>query len=172
MSVVVFDGFDIVGDRYLGHGSMIYDIHKVGETDHFFYGFVGAPSVAQMMVAKLQDEWGQPGYYMRLNEWSLGISDRTAKDDVAELLVIPKQGDDMFYWYIGLPIDRMTKQPYYLGYRDGYGLFNYCRALQNGKPFARDCVGMCITASAVSNDPYAVGPFDVLTVNPVEALQG
>ena len=53
MSVVVFDGFDIVGDRYLGHGSMIYDMHKVGETDHFFYGFVGAPSVAQMMVAKL-----------------------------------------------------------------------------------------------------------------------
>ena len=35
-----------------------------------------------------------------------------------------------------------------------------------------DYVGMGITASAVSNDPYAGGPFDVLTVNPVEALQG
>lgn len=170
MSVVVFDGFDLVGDRYMGAGAVLSVSDKVGQNEHFFWGYVGSPSIGQYLVSKLYSMWGQP--LDAFNEWSMSQSDRIANEEPTQALIIPKKQQEMFKLIIGLPVLQLKRQPMYLGADDGMGIYNYCKALNEGKPFARDCVGMCITSSAASCDPFATGPSITLSVNPVEALQG
>lgn len=170
MSVVVFDGFDLVGDRYMGVGAVLSVSDKVGQNEHFFWGYVGSPSIGQYMVSKLYSMWGQP--LDSFNEWSINQSDRIANDEYTQALIIPKTQQDMFQLIIGLPVLQLKRQPMYLGASDGMGIYNYCKALNEGKPFARDCVGMCITSSSASCDPFATGPSIALSVSPVGASQG
>lgn len=170
MSVVVFDGFDLAADRIMVSGDVLSSCPKIGQNEHFFWGFVGSPSIGQYMISKLYSQWGQP--LDSFNEWSMNQSDRIANDEPTQVLVIPKHQPEMFQLIIGLPVLLLTRQPFYMGAFGGQSIYNYCKALNAGKPFARECVGMCITASDASSDRFACGPSDVLTVNPVEALQG
>lgn len=170
MSVVVFDGFELVGDQFMGAGAVMSSCVKVGHNEQFFWGFVGSPSIAQYMLSKLQSTWGES--FDEFNEWSMNQSDRVAVEEATHALVIAKDSHLMLQLAIGLPVLQLEHQPYYIGADDGQGIFNYCKALNVNRPFARECVGMCITASSVSCDPFATGPSVALTVNPFETLQG
>lgn len=175
MSVVVFDGFDLVGDSYLGGGSQLMHTPKVGKLDNFYYGIVGNLAVGQRVLRKLAsliDDDGRTNLagLNAFDDWALELPERVAKDSYAELLVIPVAGDDMFSWYASDPLQRVPKQPIYLGANSGIELYNYCKAMNPGRPFARDCVSMCIQASGISNEPFALSPYHAFSVHPVEAV--
>lgn len=175
MSVVVFDGFDLVGDSYLGGGSQLMHTPKVGKTDNFYYGIVGNLAVGQRVLRKLQSLVDDDGsmdveQLNAFDEWALELSERVVNNSYAEVVVIPIAGDMMLNWYTGDPLQHVPKQPIYLGADSGTEIFNYCKALNPGRPFARDCVSMCITASGVSNSPFALSPYHAFSVHPVEAL--
>lgn len=175
MSVVVFDGFELVGDSYLGGGSQLMHTPKVGKADNFYWGIVGNLALGQRALRKLESFIGDDGQLSQLSadcfdEWSLELSERVVNGSYAEVIVIPIAGDVMFNWYTGDPLQRVPKQPIYLGADSGTEIFNYCKAMNPGRPFARDCVSMCIQASGVSNAPFALSPFHAYSIHPVEAL--
>lgn len=172
MSVVVYDTFDLVGDRYMGQGSVLALCPKVGKNELFAYGFVGSPHFGQMIVSNFYEDFkvDRVKAVAQHNKRMLELPAQNEWDGT-EVLIIPheKREGSILCLAVRMPALILPDQPLYLGAADGQGIYNYCKALNDNKPFARECVGMCITSSTVSNAPFAVGPSDVVSVSPYGA---
>ena len=164
MSIVIFDGFDLVGDSYLGYGSALGFVNKVQEFPYFISGYVGMVSNAQHMLRAAKG----------LNDFDAIVEAVDARsremkgdpDDSASVILLSREVSRFYVVHSGFPMIELERQPYYLGAGDGFSIFNTCKHEFPDQRFAIRCAEMCFASSVASSDPFALPPLTTVQVHP------